>query len=128
MCHLRAATRSFRLDRIAEARQLAERLHAARRLRRAGASRAAIATLPRAYSATVLLKTDLQAARAHLFDAAGTFEQTDDGVLVRNQSDDLDWFARQLARLPFPFEIQEPPALREAVRACARRLLALADG
>jgi predicted DNA-binding transcriptional regulator YafY len=127
-CHLRAATRSFRLDRIVEARQLDATFTRPDGFDALAHLALSIATLPRAYSATVLLKTDLQAARRHLFDAAGTFEQTNDGVLVRNQSEDLDWFARELARLPFPFEIVEPPALRDAVRACAHRLLALADG
>jgi predicted DNA-binding transcriptional regulator YafY len=74
----------------------------------------------------VLLKTDLQTARTHLFDAVGVFEQVEDGVLLHNQSDDLDWFARQLASLPFAFEIRGPDALRDAVRMCGERLLGLA--
>jgi predicted DNA-binding transcriptional regulator YafY len=48
------------------------------------------------------------------------------GTLLHNQSDDLEWFARELARLPFPFEIVAPDALRDALRACAERLMDLA--
>jgi predicted DNA-binding transcriptional regulator YafY len=83
----------------------------------------AIATLPRAFTIEVLLKTDLASARAQLFDEAGVLEETADGVLVHNQSDELDWFARQLASMPFDFEIRHPRQLREAVHDCVRRLL-----
>jgi len=44
------------------------------------------------------------------------------GVLLRSQEDDLDWYARQLARLPFAFNIKQPAALRAALKRCARRL------
>ena len=47
-------------------------------------------------------------------------------VLLRAQVDDLDWFARELARLPFVFNIRRPGALRDAVAALGQRLLALA--
>jgi hypothetical protein len=50
-----------------------------------------------------------------------------DGVLLRRQlCDDLAWFARELARLPFGFEIRRPHALREALCVCAQGLLAMA--
>jgi len=47
-------------------------------------------------------------------------------VVLRGQTDDLDWFARELARLPFEFEIRHPAALRESLRVRARALLAAA--
>jgi predicted DNA-binding transcriptional regulator YafY len=125
-CRLRQALRSLRLDRIVEvgatggcfARPLG--FDALKYLGEA------VAKLPRAHAIEVLLKTDLQTARAHLFDAVGVYEQTAGGILLHNQSDDLDWFARQLARLPFAFEIRSPDALRDALKACAARLLELA--
>jgi predicted DNA-binding transcriptional regulator YafY len=43
-------------------------------------------------------------------------------TLLFAQADDLDWFARELSRLPFDFEVVSPPALRDAVRAHADRL------
>jgi len=47
-------------------------------------------------------------------------------VLLRAQVDDLDWFARELARLPFGFDIRRPGALRAALAALGRQLVALA--
>lgn len=126
MCHLRKDLRSFRLDRIGQVTLLEQSFTRPADFDALAHLSFSVATIPRAFATEVLLKTDLRSARDHLFDAAGIFEQTDDGVLLRNQSDDLDWFARQLARLPFAFEIRHPPELRDAVRNCAQRLLQLA--
>jgi predicted DNA-binding transcriptional regulator YafY len=127
-CRLRRALRSLRLDRIVEAAATDGRFVRPPGFDALGYLDEAVATLPRAHAVQVLLKTDLQTARAHLFSAAGIFEQTAGGILLHHQSDDLDWFARQLARLPFPFEIRGPDALRGALKACAERLLSLANG
>jgi predicted DNA-binding transcriptional regulator YafY len=54
----------------------------------------------------------------------GLFEPAPGGVLLRAQLDDLDWFARQLARQPFDFTVIRPQVLRDAVCALARRLAA----
>jgi len=74
----------------------------------------------------VLLKTDLARARRELFATIGVLEPADGGVVLRGQTDDVDWFARELARLPFEFEIRHPAALRESLRVRARALLAAA--
>lgn len=85
-----------------------------------------VATLPRAITIEVLLKTDLQTAHRELFSAIGVFEPVADGVRLTSQADDLLWYARELARLPFAFEIRHPPELRDALTSCARQLLRLA--
>lgn len=123
MCHLRKEIRTFRLDRVVRVDALPESFE-----RPAGFDPMAhlvrtLAILPRAFAIEVLLKTDLASARAHLFAEAGVLEETPEGVLVHNQSDELEWFARQLAGMPFEFEIRHPPQLREAVHDCVRRLL-----
>jgi predicted DNA-binding transcriptional regulator YafY len=85
----------------------------------------ALATLPRAFAVEVLLHADLVTARRELYPALGVLEETGRGVLLRAQADDLGWFAQELSRLPFGFEIQSPAALREALAQNARRLLRL---
>ena len=52
----------------------------------------------------------------------------DAGVVLHAQADDLDWLARELARLPFAFRVRTPRALRTAVAALARRLARQAGG
>jgi hypothetical protein len=73
-----------------------------------------------------VLETDLTTAQRHLFPSIGVLEWMDNAILLRAQVDDLDWFARELARLPFGFSIRRPAALRDAVAALGRRLVALA--
>lgn len=83
------------------------------------------AAMPRAFATRVLLRTDLATAQRNLPEAIGLFEQTAEGVLLHNQADRLDWFARALAGLPFYFEILSPDALRvelAAVVACLARI------
>ncbi|MEO6917660.1 MAG: YafY family protein [Collimonas sp.] len=126
MCHLRKDLRSFRLDRVGQVRQLDQEFTRPANFDALTHLAFSVASIPRAFAIEVLLKTDLKSAREQLFDAIGILEQTEDGVLLHNQSDDLDWFARQLAHLPFAFEIHHPAALRDAVTSCALRLLQLA--
>lgn len=124
MCHLRKDLRSFRLDRIGQVQLLELRFTRPADFDALAHLALSVATIPRTFTIEVLLKTDLKSAREQLFDAIGIFEQMENGVLVHSQADDLDWFARELARMPFAFEIRHPPELRDAVRICARRLLA----
>jgi predicted DNA-binding transcriptional regulator YafY len=123
ICHLRNGLRSFRLDRVRSVQPLdvsftrPEGFDALKHLT------LSVATLPRAFAIEVLLATDLETARRGVFPSFGVLEQVAEGVLLRGQSDDLGWFARELARLPFAFEIKQPDALREELASCARRLL-----
>jgi len=127
-CHLRQALRTFRLDRIGGVEPLAEPFERPPGFDAMAHVVQAVATLPRAFTIEVLLKTDAVSARAHLFAEAGVFEETAEGVLIHAQSDELDWFARQLAGMPFDFEIRRPPELHAAVGDCVRRLLRCSPG
>jgi predicted DNA-binding transcriptional regulator YafY len=122
-CHLRRSLRSFRLDRVEAAEPIAASF-----LRPAGFDvlehlAASIATLPRAFAVEVLLLAELPQARAELFATLGVLEPAPGGVLLHTQADSLDWVARELARLPFGFQVRQPAALKDAVAAHARRLL-----
>ena len=122
MCHLRGGLRSFRLDRVidvdprevtfARPADFDALVHLA----------SSIAQLPRAIAVEVLLHTDLDTALKHVHGSIGVLTPRDEGVLLRSQEDDLDWYARQLAHLPFTFAVQRPAALRAAVRRCAEQL------
>jgi predicted DNA-binding transcriptional regulator YafY len=128
MCHLRQALRTFRLDRITGVAPLEEEFERPQDFDAMAHLVQAIATLPRAFTIEVLLKTDLASAQAHLFAEAGVFEETGEGVTIHAQSDELDWFARQLAGMPFDFEIRQPPELHTAVAECVQRLLRCSPG
>jgi len=125
-CHLRRGMRSFRLDRIREVRALADVFARPPGFDALDYLTYSLATLPRGHTAEVLLHTDLRTARRELFGALGVLEPMGDGVLLRAQCDDLLWFARELARLPFAFTVRAPTALRDALREVAAQLVAIA--
>jgi predicted DNA-binding transcriptional regulator YafY len=122
MCHLRRGLRSFRLDRVLGVQPAGLHFERPEGFDALAHVTYSLATLPRAFSAEVLLQTDLATARRELFPAAGVLEWTGDGVLLTAEADDLSWFARELARLPFGFVIRRPAALRDALAAVAEGL------
>ncbi len=125
-CHLRRGMRTFRIDRVQSVTpQLAtftppEDFDAVKHLA------LGLATLPRAISVQVLLKTDLATAREQLFETIGLFQPVREGLMLYSQTDDLLWYARQLSRLECDFEIVAPRRLCTELAGHARRLAALA--
>lgn len=125
-CHLRHDLRSFRLDRIQSIAPLKTAFTPPANFDAVRHLALGLASLPRAHAISVRLKTDLATARAELFEAIGLFHPAGDEVMLYSQADDLPWYARQLARLSFDFEVMEPAELRQAIRDCATRLHRLA--
>jgi len=126
-CHLRGGQRSFRVDRMAEVQLVAGSFAPPPEFDALAAMRHTMATLPRLHPVEVLLHTTLDDARHELPDDIGTFERVVARGAARvrlvGRTDDLAWFARQLARLPFRAEIRKPAALADALREHAERLL-----
>ncbi|MGA9420855.1 MAG: YafY family protein [Rhodanobacteraceae bacterium] len=121
-CHLRKDLRSFRLDRIRAVHALDVSFPRPDGFDALECVTRGIATLPRAIAVEVVLHTDLGGAQAEFLPAIGLFEPLPDGVLLRSRTDDLGWFARQLARVSFDFEILSPTGLRDEIAAHATRL------
>ncbi|NQD91578.1 YafY family transcriptional regulator [Pseudomonas sp. CrR25] len=126
LCHLRQGLRSFRLDRIQALEALAQHFERPVDFDAAGHLSASIANLPRAFPVEIQLYTDLHRATLELGGNVGMLVPNPDGVRLNTRTDSLAWFARQLARLPFDFAIQQPPELRTVLREQAQRLLRLA--
>jgi predicted DNA-binding transcriptional regulator YafY len=126
MCHLRKGLRSFRLDRVGAAAALQIRFDRPASFDALAYLKQSIATLPRAHQVEAVLATDLATAQREMVSGFGVLEWGGDGVLLRSQTDDLDWFAQQLARLPFDFRVRSPAALKTAVASLGRRLVRLA--
>ncbi|AKJ26700.1 helix-turn-helix transcriptional regulator [Caldimonas brevitalea] len=122
-CHLRQELRSFRLDRVLQLQALTEAFEPPAPFDAAAHLTHSIATLPRAMPVRVLLHTDLGDACDGLGAHLGLLVPQPDGVMLHGHTDSLTWFARQLARLRCPFEVQDPPGLRDALREHAERLL-----
>ncbi len=121
-CHLRKGRRTFRVDRIASVQRRPATFERPQDFDAIAAIASSLATLPRTHSAEILLETDLGTARKTIDATLGVLEKTPVGVLLTSQTDDLPWLARELARLPFRFEIRSSAALCEALRQHAERL------
>jgi predicted DNA-binding transcriptional regulator YafY len=121
-CHLRRDVRSFRLDRMISVHTLPASFGRPDDFDALAHLARSVALIPRAHAIEVLLHTDLERAMRETFDAIGVFTPEGEGVRLSGQADDLDWFARELARLPFDFAVLSPPALRSAVRRQGARL------
>jgi predicted DNA-binding transcriptional regulator YafY len=61
----------------------------------------------------------MAAAKRELTPTLGLPEQVEGGILVRGSADELDWYARELMRLPFPFEVRAPVELKRALAKIA---------
>jgi len=125
-CHIRNDLRSFRLDRILDARLTDVPFERPARFDVRKYLVQTIATLPRRYTFEVLLQTDLAGAQHEVTDVLGVLEPHQDGILLYGSADDLDWLARQLAKLSFDFIVQKPQQLRTALRKRAVELTELA--
>src|SRR5512134_3795425 len=116
-CHLRGGQRSFRVDRMADVQPVAASFAPPGDFDALAAMRHTMATLPRQHPVEVLLHTTLDEARHELPEDIGTFERVvlrgATRVRLVGRTDDLGWFARQLARLPFKVEIRKPAALAD---------------
>ena len=111
-CHLRRDLRSFRLDRVRVATPLPASFRRPDGFDALARLRESVAMLPRANAIAVLLECEPEAARLAFPAEFGLIEPVDGGgVLLRTSADDLGWFARRLAALPFGFRILEPGAL-----------------
>jgi predicted DNA-binding transcriptional regulator YafY len=125
-CHLRRALRSFRIDRVTDVAPLDLRFTRPQGFDALEQLLSGIASVPRGHAIEVLLRADLASARRAFPLSFGMLEPGADGVLLHTSADDLGWFARQLAALPFDFEVRAPMQLRVELAARAEHLRALA--
>jgi predicted DNA-binding transcriptional regulator YafY len=129
-CHSSAALRSFRLDRVDDARLLDSAFVRPDGFDAINHLLDGLAALPRAFAVEVVLHTSPERARACVPRPLGFIEAIDgqpERALLRGRTDDPGWYAHELAYLPFTFEVVTPGALRDALRALASGLQRAAD-
>src|SRR5262245_51756211 len=126
-CHLRAAQRLFRLDRIAHIELTSETFPAPAHFDALAAVSHALASVRRVWQVEVWLEATLEEAQEQMRQPKGCFEAAEGGVLFRVDVEDLPWMARLLAGLGAPFIVHQPRELCEVVRQYARTLASYAD-
>lgn len=126
-CHLRQDLRTFRLDRIIslEAQEqsfvrpehfdvLSHVLHS-------------IVGGVQAHQVEVVLETSMEAAQKVIHPIIGTLEETDEGIIFRRATTQLEWVAYVLIGLDFPVSVVQPVELRRILRQIAIKALKLAE-
>lgn len=121
-CHLRQGLRTLRLDRVAHAEVREQPFVRPDGFDPMEYLSRALASVPRGVATELFLHTDLECARRELFNGLGVPEAVDGGVVVKGYCDELDWYARELMRLPFAFEVRSPVELRTTLARLAAAL------
>ncbi len=128
--HLRLALRTFRVDRVREARLCDEPFTPPSDFDAVAYVEHAIASAPGVLAVEVLLETTLAEAQRLIPAAAATLEETAGGVLARSQvrdAQELTMLAHTLTGIDCSLIIHHPPALRDALRQLARHAAWLAE-
>jgi predicted DNA-binding transcriptional regulator YafY len=126
-CHLRADLRVFRLEFIQHARALAEPF-TPQVIDAVAAVERAIAQTPWRWEFAVLADAPIETLRSRMPATVATLHpQADGSVLLQGYADDLDILVCILAGLRCPLVILRPNELRDAFRALADWLYAIAN-
>ncbi len=123
-CHLRAGLRTLRLDRVAHAELALPTFVRPKDFDAAEYLTRALATLPRAVPVEVFIHADMAGARREMCQTLGAVDVEGEGVRISGSADDLDWYARELIRLPFRFEVRSPDSLRDTLAKIGETLAA----
>ncbi|MBE3559532.1 MAG: YafY family transcriptional regulator [Ktedonobacteraceae bacterium] len=126
-CHLRAALRTFRLDRAVQAELLDETFTRPPGFNCLEHVLRSIASTPGAWRVNVLLEATLEEAQQRVPPALALLEQEEHGVGFYCSVEDLDWLAYELVRLRLPFVVRQPAELRESLRRLAAHISELAE-
>jgi predicted DNA-binding transcriptional regulator YafY len=121
--------RTFRLDRVVDARATGHRFVRDDPPDPAAVVQRAITTAPYLHQADIELDAPLAAVGPKVPPTAGVVEALDDGrTLLTTGADDLDLIAFHVLRLGVPFRVRRPEVLRARCAELGARLLAAAEG
>ena len=126
-CHLRSGARLFRLDRMLEMEVLDETFERPPELDAPEAVLEAVANTHGPWKVEVLLQTSRERAREGVTPMLASLEETEEGVLMRCTTGNLDGMARVVAGLFFPLVVRNPPELRDALKRHAAEIASLAE-
>ena len=123
-CHMRQDKRLFRMDRIAAVTPLETRFTPPSDYVAMREIQAALATVPREWAVSVVVRAPVDEVRATIALSPGHFSACDAAsTRVAVDVDDLRWMARLLAGSGLPFDVESPDELRDAVQDYAAELL-----
>lgn len=123
-CHLRRGLRSFRLDRVQAVQACPKSFGVPADFKVLDYLRESIAAVERTHAVVVHFpQADMARVRRRIPSSMGKLTQERGRIRLDAQADELDWFARELARLDLDFEIVKPKALRTALAQHLQHIL-----
>lgn len=115
-CHLRRGLRSFRLDRVQAVQACPKSFGVPVAFNVLDYLRQSIAAVERTHAVVVHFhEAEMAQVRRRIPSSMGKLTQERGRIRLDAQADELDWFARELARLDLDFDIVKPKALRTAL-------------
>jgi predicted DNA-binding transcriptional regulator YafY len=126
-CHLRSDLRNFRLDRILDVKMQAETFERPSAFDCLAFVLQSLPKTPNVWLVEVLLEMTLSEARRCIPPSLAMLEEVPEGIVLRCYVEHLDWIARLLVSLGYPFTVRQPVELRAELRLLAERVSALAE-
>jgi predicted DNA-binding transcriptional regulator YafY len=117
--HARDEVRTFRLDRIAAVEPRESTFTPPDGFDPVEQVTKGLARVPYRWPCTILIEAPVNEVRQQI---PGTLTPTDDGTRLDIRAENLDGAARMLAGLAWPFTVERPDELRQALEEHARRL------
>lgn len=121
-CHLRGDVRVFRLDRIVSVESEGTVFARPTDFDSLAYVQRSFALLPARWSAEIVLDASPEDARRWVASLFAVVTEEEGRTIVRCSAMDIDWLARALVSLPFPFRVRTPPALVDALTAVRDRI------
>ncbi|MBK8139499.1 MAG: YafY family transcriptional regulator [Anaerolineae bacterium] len=120
-CHLRNELRTFRIDRIVTLDLLDQSFDRPADFDAVKHILGSLATMPGMYAIEIVLQGTMEEVRRVLSPQAGTFEETEVGIIWRREAHELNWIAQVLLQFDFPVTIRKPAELCEKMLDLAAR-------
>jgi predicted DNA-binding transcriptional regulator YafY len=127
-CHLRGGLRTFRLDRVVDARLLETTFEPPENFDPLDFLLKTIASMSSTWTVEVLLHLSLDEAKQRIPPDVAVLEERPDGVLFRAWAESLEWVARYLVSLRCSLRVLSPPELRAELLNLSAFIASLAEG
>jgi predicted DNA-binding transcriptional regulator YafY len=119
----RQAWRTFRVDRVLDARATGHRFRRVDPPDAAGLVEDALRFSTYSFTAIVRVGAPADAVRRRVPSSVGTVEADgDEASILTVSADDADWLVAHLVAMPFPIEVVDPPDLRVRLHEVGGRL------
>ncbi len=122
-CHLRQDLRTFRLDRIRSIKAIDMIFERPKDFDVLQHVLDSIAQQPGSWTIEVRMQTTLEEARRVFPPYMALLREDGNAVVMRCYSNQLDWMAKWILRIPCPFVIVQPVELRQMVKNEAQKII-----